>query len=347
MISEILSWWAQQMRGLIPARFVQADPADVNALLATPGSSGNLAISLRRNGQETLLGVHEPGDATLRRLRSEHPAAILLLRLPQASVLVRDVSLPLAAEAEYERVLGYEMDRLTPFAAGDVFWAAQVLRRNRAVGRLDLRLNLVPRAWLAAPLALLAEAGLQPAAIEASGSPTNGLADAAPLRIALAHDVRQGGVERLKLRMAAGACAALALVAIVLPFLEQSIAAHRTERRIAALQPQVAQVQALRRTLLAGSAGADAIAAARLRLGDPLRLMAALTRVLPDDTYLSDLTLRTGSMTVTGQSGSAVRLIPALSADPAFTAPAFSAPVTRIEASNTDLFSIRAHVAAR
>ncbi len=342
MISEVLSWWAQQMRGLIPARFVAADPADVNALLATPGPAGNLAISLRRGGQETLLGLHEPGDATLRRLRSEHPAATLLLRLPEASVLVRDVSLPLAAEAEYERVLGYEMDRLTPFAASDVFWAAQVLRRNRAVGRLDLRLNLVPRARLAAPLALLAEAGLRPAAIEAQAAD-----GAPPLRIALAHDVRQGGVERLKWRLAAGACAALAAIAIVLPFALQSVAADRAARRIATLQPQVAQVQALRRTLLAGSAGADAIARARRRLGDPLRLMAALTRVLPDDTYLSDLTLRTGSITLTGQSASAVRLIPALSADPAFAAPAFSAPVTRIEASNTDLFSIRARVAAR
>ena len=342
MISEVLSWWAQQMRGLIPARFVAADPADVNALLATPGPSGNLAISLRRGGQETLLGVHEPGDATLRRLQTEHPGSVLLLRLPEASVLVRDVSLPLAAEAEYERVLGYEMDRLTPFPADDVFWAAEVVRRNRVAGRLDLRLNLVPRAWVAAPLALLAEAGLRPAAIEA-----NGTGDTRPLRIALAHDVRHGSVERLKLRVAAGACVALAAIAIVLPFIGQSLAASRAERRIAALQPQVAQVQALRRTLLAGSAGADAIAQARRRLGDPLALMASLTRVLPDDTYLSDLTLRTGSMTLTGQSASAVRLIPAMSADPAFLAPAFSAPVTRIEASNTDLFSIRARVADR
>jgi hypothetical protein len=40
-----------------------------------------------------------------------------------------------------------------------------------------------------------------------------------------------------------------------------------------------------------------------------------------------------------------VKLIPALSAEPAFVAPAFSAPVTRIESNNSDLFSIRAGVA--
>ncbi|TLU71414.1 PilN domain-containing protein [Lichenicoccus roseus] len=343
MISEVLSWYAQQMRGLVPARLAAADPADVNALLVTPRPGQepptSLAVSLRRNDQETLLGMHQAGDTTLQRLRAEHPAAVLLLRLSQDALLVRDVSLPIAAEAEYERVLGYEMDRLTPFSAADVFWTAHVLRRNRAAGRLDLRLHLVPRAWVAGPLALMQEAGLRPAAIEAAGIP--------PLRIALAHDTRHGSRERLKLRVAAGACAVLAVLAIALPFVLQSAASARVERRITALQPQVAQVQALRRTLLAGSAGADAIAAARRRLGDPLQLMASLTRVLPDDTYLSDLALRAGILTLTGQSASAVRLIPALSADPAFAAPAFSAPVTRIEASNTDLFSIRARVAAR
>lgn len=344
------------MLDLVPERFAHRDPAATNAVLATPDGSepGAVLLSVRRNGQEQIAGRHVPGhlmgqgagqgagEASLSRILREHASLPLLLRLPPDSLLSRDVSLPLAAEAGYERVLHYEMDRLTPFSADDVFWSARLLRRNKEAGRIDLRLSLVPRAWLQAPLDTLQQAGGRPAAIEAPG------VDGEPLQhIAIAHALSRGRiVQRRVLAIGAGACAALALVAIVLPFVLQSQAQAAVERQIASLQPRVTEVEALRARIRSGTAGIDTIAAARRRLGDPIGLMAALTRVLPDDTYLTDLTMRDGVITLTGQSPGAVKLIPALSADPAFVAPAFSAPVTRIESNNSDLFSIRAGIAA-
>ena len=334
------------MLDLIPERFARRDPASVNAIVATPDGSdqaapGAVRLALRRDGREQQAGRQEPGQAVLPRLLAENPGLPLLLRLSPASLLSRDVTLPLAAEAGFERVLHYEMDRLTPFAADDVFWSARLLRRNKDSGRLDLRLSLVPRAWLAAPLETLAEAGGRLTALEVAAA-----GGASVQRIAVAHEPGRARLrERRLLLGAAGLCAALALVAIVLPFVLQSVASAATESRIAALQPRVGVVEALRRRLRSAAAGADTIADARRRVGDTLAVMAALTRVLPDDTYLTDFTLRDGIVTLTGESAGAVKLIPALSADPTFVAPAFSAPVTRIESNNSDLFSIRAQVA--
>ena len=42
------------------------------------------------------------------------------------------MTLPLAAERDPERVLGYEMERLTPFGAEEVFWAFAVQLRDKA-----------------------------------------------------------------------------------------------------------------------------------------------------------------------------------------------------------------------
>lgn len=346
MLKEFFSWWTRQLLDLVPDRFARRDRAMANAILATPDGSehepGAILLSLRRNGQEQVAGRHAPGQLVLPRLLREYPNLPLLLRLPSDSLLSRDVSLPLAAESGFEQVLHYEMDRLTPFAASDVFWSARLLRRNKESGRIDLRLSLVPRAWLAASLATLQAAGGRPTAIE-----VRGLGAGPPQHIAIAHERSRGRiVQRRLLGAGAAVCVLLALAAIVLPFVLQSAAQAAAERRIAALQPQVRQVEALRQRLRSGTAGMDAIAAARTHLGDPLGLLAALTRVLPDDTYLTDLTLRDGVITVTGQSPGAVKLIPALSADAAFAAPAFSAPVTRIESNNSDLFSIRAGIAS-
>ena len=346
MVKEFLSWWTRQLLDLIPDRFTRRDRAMSNAILATPDGGdddpGAILLSLRRGGQEQDAGRHAPGQPVLPRLLHEHRNLPLLLRLPPDSLLSRDVSLPLAAESGFEQVLHYEMDRLTPFAAADVFWSARLLRRNKESGRIDLRLSLVPRAWLAAPLATLQAAGGRPAAIEVRAAGAG-----PPQHIGLAHVPSQGRiVQRRLLGACAAACAMLAVAAIVLPFVLQSSAQAAAERRIAALQPQVRQVEVLRQRIRSGTAGVDAIAAARTHLGDPLGLLASLTRVLPDDTYLTDLTLRDGIITVTGQSSGAVKLIQALSADPAFVAPAFSAPVTRIESNNSDLFSIRAGTAS-
>jgi general secretion pathway protein L len=108
--------------------------------------------------------------------------------------------------------------------------------------------------------------------------------------------------------------ALLAVAAAASPFVLQSIAWNATERQIAELRPGVAKVEALRRRLAEGAAGADAVIAERVRTGDALQVLAAVTDILPDDTYLSDLSLRQGKLNLSGRSPSAARLIPALAA---------------------------------
>ena len=78
------------------------------AELSPGGPQGSLARPLRaRRGGAAL------GRAMLASRRA--PAAVL--RLPPGLVLERQVTLPLAAEQGLDRVVRYEMDRFTPFAA--------------------------------------------------------------------------------------------------------------------------------------------------------------------------------------------------------------------------------------
>lgn len=367
MIADVLTWWSRQMLDLVPARFARPDPSAVGALLVEPHPFNDGVRLLRRQaGEETVLGnfalrrmpaagetdppevgALDPDDAAALRAaivsaETREGGRFVLLRLPAGAALQRDVTLPLAAEAGLDRVLAYEMDRLTPFAADDIFFTWTVLRRDREAGRMMLRLSLVPKAPLLPLLDTLRLVGASPRGIEIPGSATD---PHRRLRIPLAHERTASAVQERRLLMVAGAaCAALAVLAIVLPFALQSLAASRLDRQIAALQPPVDAVQALRRRIAGSTAGGDLVATERHRLGDTLEVLAAVTRVLPDDSYLSDLTLRQGQLTISGQSPGAAKLIPVMSSDPAFSAPAFSAPVTRIEGQNTDLFSIRAGI---
>jgi general secretion pathway protein L len=128
---------------------------------------------------------------------------------------------------------------------------------------------------------------------------------------------------------------------IAVPFIRQSLALADVDAQIAALRPRIDQVDALRRQIAAGSAGAGRIAAARERGTVALRVLGDLTDLLPDDTYLTSVALRRTQLTIEGHSTAATKLIAAMAADPQLKNPAFGAPVVRAE-NGTDIFTIQA-----
>ncbi len=344
MLNEFLLWWAQQLRASLPARLVQdgAGPAArglVVALHPLPAGPPGVDVLARRKGRDAALGrfaLDAAGIAALRAAIAGQGAASTL-RLPPEMLLEQQVALPIAAERDPERVLHYEMDRITPFTADELFWAWAVERRDRAQGRLHVRLSLVPKARLLPVLEALRQAGLRPAALEAK-------APGGPLwRIALDRPP-PARWRRRGLAVAGAACAVLALAAAAVPFAVQSVRSAEVERRIAALRPRADEAEALRRRILSSTAGTDVFAEQRARVGDALAALATITDVLPDDTFLTELTMRTRIVTMSGQSAGAARLIAALAGERGIRNPAFAAPVMRNEGTRAEGFSIRAEM---
>ena len=342
-----LAWWAGQLRDIVPLQWRSLGAARPNGLVVQVASLAAdppaVALTLHRRGRASSLGEFVLDEAGLRAARAAlarcgriEPVA---LQLPPAALLDREAVLPLAAERDLGRVLHYEMDRLTPFAAEDVFWNCAIERRDRALGRLQVAVWLVPKAALLPLLAALGRIGVVPSAL-------HGRFPARPDRTIELRRVpsRNERWRRRALQAGAIVCCGLALAAVALPFLRQSVALNEVEARIAALRPKVAEVEALRRRMTTAQAGGDVLAAERARLGDALQALAVVTDLLPDDTYLSEFVLRERKLTLNGQSTAAPKLIAALSTDPAIRNPAFIAPVTRTEEGH-DVFAIRADLA--
>jgi general secretion pathway protein L len=338
MLRNFVLWWARQMRSLLPRGLLAAvDRPD--ALLATV-QPAHLLLTLRRHGRETLIGrfaVTDDGMASAKAALPRRPLRVVL-RPGSGTLLERPVDLPLAAERELDRVIGFELDRLTPFAAVDAIWHAEVTRRDPAQRRLSVRLSLVPQRALSVYLDWLARANLSPAWLEATAG------DGTLRRIPLSANTRR----RLSSRAtgaAAVAVAVLTVAVLVTPFVVQSFTRRATDRMIEALEPSVARVEALRKQQSRSNAGADAIAAEHARVGGVIQVLAMLTDLMPDDTWLSDLSLHQGKLNMSGQSPAAARLIPALAADPMLRNPAFAAPVTRAPDGHADMFVIHAELA--
>ncbi len=340
MLVEFLEWWGSQLRSLVPARF-DRPAGGADALIADVSVAGMLGLHRRRRGTEQRVVQVRGDDAAAPGLRAalagRPRGEPVLLRIPPDWVLERPVSLPLAAERDLGRVLGYEMERLTPFSAGELVWDHEVRSRDRARARLALRLTMVPRAFVEPTLQTLRAQGAMPDALEAV------LPDGTRV-LKLVHE-GGGKADGVSVRSLAVAAAVLGVLAATSPFVRQSLALGTLQERLEAMAPRIAQVDALRRRIAGSTAGGDAVAAETRRLGDTLEALAALTEVLPDDSYLTEFTMRERKMTMAGLGASAPRLISALSADPRVRNPAFTAPVTRSETNHLDVFAIRAELA--
>jgi general secretion pathway protein L len=343
MISEFFIWWFGQLTDLLPEGLRRSALAAPDAVVISPigtlGSSVDaVAVSLRRNGKETPLGRFGLGGAEL----SELPHAAgrpTVLRLEERDVLGKTVSLPLAAERELGQALAFEMDRETPFKAEDLYWNHRIEAADRQSGRLSIRLVLTPKAGLAALLTALDRVGIHPRRAEIVDGPDAGFY--------LPLDSNGGRAHRSSSRAlwpTAACCVALGLAAAVIPFLRQEIALAALDREIASARAAASEADGLRQEIDRLSGSADFIESERDNAGRPLVVLAAATRVLPDDTYLTEMELKQRKVTLTGRSAAAARLIGPLAADGTFRNPGFAAPVTRLEALHSELFTINAEV---
>lgn len=334
-------WWLEQLRELIPSVRRGATKSANAVLIIAPDFSkqdlpATVTARIERRGHAERLGRINLDSDGLRALK--RAAATLgrtpetLLEVPLDAVLEKRLVLPLAAERELDQVLALAMDRETPFAADEVYWKGEPEQRDRAKRLLTVRLSMVAKAQIADTVAVLSRAALKPTALIGAGQ------DGRRTVIALDHgEARRRSVATTAL---AWTCAVLGIAAIVVPFLQQSIALDHTDQEIDALRPTVEAVDRLRRHAVDDRRQVEALAAQRVAFGDPLRMLAALTAAIPDDTWLSTLEFSQGKLLISGQSKAASYLIGDMSKGTAFKNPEFAAPVTRAEDGKVDVFTI-------
>jgi general secretion pathway protein L len=298
-------------------------------------------LHLRQRGKLVPVGRfpnHDP--AALERLAAlaasqsaERPQ--LVLRLPGGAILRKRLSLPAGARWHIEKLLGFELDRETPFARDEVYWAYAIRHHDRARAMLDVELIIVTRSDVDALAAQLRARGVDVTGIEV---PADG---GKPLFVPLQEDKRHHRLVAYRSLMApAAAAVALAAVALVVPFVRLHFARSAAESSIAKLTGSAGEAAALRKAIDRLSDTATYFGEERRHDGPALAVLAAVTRDLPDDTYLTVLSLHSGHVTIQGLAKSTAKVVALLSKDPMFTAQAFDSPVVQDGNSGLESFTL-------
>jgi general secretion pathway protein L len=262
------------------------------------------------------------------------------LVLDSAGILRKEVRLPIAAESNLRQVLGFEMDRQTPFRAGDVYFDWTILGHDKEAGQVRVDLAVVPRAGVDATCQILAARGLSVSGVDV-------VHDGLPLGLNLLPPSRRIKVINRKVRidrvLAAGAVFLLALV-MVLSLALRSHQVRELEQAIEEVREEALRVQRIRDQIGDTSESASFLSQRRAASPVAVDVLADITRTLPDDTYLDRLVIGQQTVQMQGKSRNAQQLIEQVNLSPMMEAASFRGSTRLDPRTGLEVFEINANI---
>jgi general secretion pathway protein L len=269
----------------------------------------------------------------------------VVVEIPPERILSRIIELPAGAAGELDRVLSFEIARHFPFPAERVFYRHRMLGRNVGPGGaqsaapgapLSVEIVAVPREIVGSITAELAFAGLR-----ASGIAILASRHAAPLFLS-ADALGSAATPPVANRPLALSVALLALLAAASWPVAQQVRLAAIEREIAALKPAAEAALQARQEHRRDADQAAGIARLRAERPPLIALLEALSRELPDGSWLTSLSITGREIRLEGLTPSAATIALTLGRNPNFGGVLFRSPIARDAATGLEHFQLGA-----
>jgi general secretion pathway protein L len=256
-----------------------------------------------------------------------------VLMLAPDAVMMQTVQLPLAAARNLTAVVGYELARYTPFDADQLYFVARVQRRTAS--HLEVTLVAILRERLDQILRDCAALGLRPHRVDVAHLGVDLLP--APLRPQRATGM---GLQRSLPWL----CGALLIAAMLLWLNDRQRVLDAMQASVQQQKNQVAQVHALRQQLLNTRGAAHYLTRRKLAQPPLAALLNDLTTCLPADTWLDQLDVKDGEVSIAGQSAKASALITRIKGCHSLENAQFEGVIQPDSRTGKDQFALRAHL---
>jgi general secretion pathway protein L len=255
------------------------------------------------------------------------------LRLPANQILNRRLTLPAGSADFVSAIVRHRLDRLTPWSDEKVLHAFTVTEMGK--DGLTIDVAATSRDIAAGPLERLAMLGLRPTYLGSAADPL----EAPPPRNLLG---QTSPTARARLRRSVSVLAGATLALSCLLSLATTIWQQQTEADLDATRRQVTRAQHRLEAAMRGQKDTpeQTMLAAKQPDKALVVLINRLAAVIPNDTYLRELSVSPDKIRLIGSSADAPSLIGRLEANGFFNVH-FSSPVTR-DKNDRDSFEIAA-----
>ncbi len=352
-IQRFWSWWMGELASLVPSLARPLPTAGPHLVLAA-GPDGPRLFEERGTRRTELTAAATPAErrseieARLAGLAGSKRPRAVIVRLPREVCFTRQLTLPSAARTDAGRILHLDLEQATPFRHRDVLTAHRILpdtpAKDRARNQIAVEQIIVKRSAVTEACRPLDHAGLTPLRVDcwdAAGP------DARPLDIDFLADLAAPDPTRYRTPRL------LALTGLLLALAAAYLATYRLETAVSGLEGQSAAararhgaLEAENRQAAAELARTAALVALKSREVSRVRILEALTRLLPDTDHLSSLRIDGATLEIAGYSASTAALVPLIERSDAFERVSLTAPVTFDEKSGLERFTLKAEITA-
>ncbi|HJR14291.1 MAG TPA: PilN domain-containing protein [Rhodanobacteraceae bacterium] len=343
-----LRWWGGELTAMLPARWrawVRRGP-DVLWLREVSGAA--VTVWRARTGA-TLAAIAPALPLDVQRTEFAQACAgidpddrRLLLVVPASQVLYRRLVMPAAAAADPRRVVGYELDRQTPFKPEQVYYDVGVSADAAPVGQVALDLYAAPKAQIDPLLERFDAIGVHPDAVDVQA------ADGTLAGIDLMPPAQRP--RRVDRRFRANLILGLVCILLAVLVLSQWLANRRAaladmQDEVQAMRAKAMQSEQLRAQLTGALAASKFLVKRKSENPSALAVLDDLTRRLPSTAWLDALTLDdSGGLDIKGEAAKAAALVDTLSSSRLLQEPKLQGVIQPDPATGKERFELVARV---
>jgi general secretion pathway protein L len=338
MVRRGVSWWLNELMALVPRRFLgRIDAAP--AILDVSRNGATLSLISRGKAEPERIpiqGDQEAIRAHVRAVMRRWLSHAVIVRFDRSLLFETTTSLPAAAENSLRQILSHQLDRLIPLPANEVEFECLVEPYSTGAKTITVRLVVATRASIERAVSIANSIGLHATRIVAPVGD-----DAAdPITLWRAKQAQGGSQVERWVRHGLEAAAVLLLVATYAAYV------YRLDQARADLQQQVARAGKTAITVrdlvqqINDGESAIGILQRRQQSSDYLKMLDELTELVPDNTWVSQFSVRGSNVEIVGFSPRVADFVARLEESPLTSNPRFRAPITRSADGSTERFDM-------
>ena len=339
VLQNALRWWLGELASFVPASLRQRIAGLRSRYVLV---SDELGLSLwRETGHEREAMGRMQQQA---RPSDKHPLDVVL-RLPAEKALRITAPLPLAAERNLDQVVAFEFERLLPFRRNEAYYTHRIVARDKLARSLQIELTALPRSEIDDTVQAAARAGLHVSAVEIPAAASGGVSSL--LALEKGRQAATASRGRVVLAALAAIVLILAAAAIALPFLRAEARLDRLTAELATARREAELSAKLQNQIDAHLRDQNFLINRRLHMPTVTELLDALTRLAPDDTWLTELQINGTDIRLTGAANSATALLGLIEQSTTFRNAAFRSPVVQDPRLGRERFDLGAQITPR
>jgi general secretion pathway protein L len=349
-VVQFFRWWLGELVSCLPAGLRKAIHSRERGLVLAVGEDsvvfwGHQGKTVQDFGQLSLsatapVDLRESAKRFVR--KGKLRGAPLEISLPREQVLQREIHLPLAAAENLREVLGFEMDRFTPFKASEIYFDYKLRNVDRESKQITVDLALVQRPVADNAITLAKSWDLDPITIGFEGSTVpldpsfNFLPGKRPA-------TKGRFLPRLSLALVL-LLIGLGAAAIYLPLYQKQVAVAEFEAEMMQAGTVAVEVSKMENQLNELIRQSQIVIEEKRGRPTATSVLNEVTKLVPDDTWLRQLSWKDDRITLAGYSQKASALIGSLERSQILTNVRFNSSVVTDPRSEMDRFNLSASI---